>query len=237
MQRYLCTDVEMESSFVQWPFSSRGNIWFGSLTLVVLIILVIAFEACDQTKACYSSSWVQHIWGEEITENGYCERDRTHRFMEEHANSLSNLAFCAVGSVPIACGVADAYRPLYRSKSITKHFRRNHLVEFPLFSVLCGLSWWLMGIMSFSFHAHRTRLTQQLDVGSMYITMAPSTIYWLLFFLDINSSSSILLYARSFVVILDILMGALMTYYKWSLNSTYVILAMLEIASASMLVC
>ena len=161
---YLRTDTQLDESPIHWPFTHKGTILFGSVTTFVIGCFWLGFEICDNVNSCIDNAWPVSVWGElDDGEDDYCEISREHRFMTTHLNSISNLAFSLSGCVALGCGLADLVRAYTRGPAI--HTRRNHILEFPMFSLLCGVSWWMLGLMSFSFHAHRTRLTWTLDVG------------------------------------------------------------------------
>ncbi len=137
----------------------------------MLVLLVGLAEVCDNVESCMANPWAAR--GKySVKPNRYCEQARPDHFMSEHANSVSNIGFFAVGLVMWACGAADAVRersavPVI-SRNAAESRRRNHLTVFPVFSFLFGMSAIMLGLFSFAYHAHSSTLTQQLDVGGIY---------------------------------------------------------------------
>ena len=216
LRTYVCTDEELDSSHVNWPLTATGTKWAFVLCCLFFGGLVVGFEICDNDDKCSRDAWPSKIWGARYQLN-YCEVDRQLRFMAEHQNSLSNLWFCAAGTVTMICGLADYLRPILRSDKALQ--RRNHVLDFPIFSLLCGLNWWLLGVFSFAFHAHPSAITIFLDVGGIYVALSPVVVYVALFFVDVNLEATMLYYIRMSLVVAEIIMSVLLLYYKWELSA------------------
>lgn len=92
------------------------------------------------------------MWGDRASAKAahYCER-KGEGFLEENWNSLSNLAFAYVGFTILTIGVADIIR-LRRNER--RRFR-NHIIEWPGFTIYYALVVIYLFTSSFSFHAHR----------------------------------------------------------------------------------
>ena len=92
------------------------------------------------------------MWGDSASEKAahYCE-SKGEGFLQENWNSLSNLAFAYVGFTLLTIGVADCIR--LRRKECRR--RRNHVIEWPGFTIYFGLVVLYLFTSSFSFHAHR----------------------------------------------------------------------------------
>lgn len=72
--------------------------------------LGIAFEICDNNISCSKNTWKEVFWGNLKHKISYCETRRKNRLMSQHANSMSNLGYCVVGTIVIGCGIGDFYR-------------------------------------------------------------------------------------------------------------------------------
>lgn len=169
----MASHAELLDSSVLWPFTRRGGVWVISLVALVLVLLLGLAEVCDNVESCMANPWA--AWGQ-YKPTKYCEQARPDHFMSQHANSVSNIGFFAVGLVMWACGAADAVRERSAVPVISRNAadsrRRNHLTVFPVFSFLFGMSAIMLGLFSFAYHAHSSTLTQQLDVGGIYWVLA-----------------------------------------------------------------
>lgn len=108
-------------------------------------------------------------------------------------------------------------------------------MDFPLFSILCGLKWWLLGVFSFAFHAHPSSVTILLDVGGIYVALSPCVVYVALFFIDVNFSDNVLYWIRSTLIAAQIVLSILLMYYKWELSAIKVMAGMLGVVIISIL--
>ena len=227
---WVATHDEMLSSSVLWPYTLRGSAWVLSMCALVLVLLVVAAEVCDNVESCMANPWAR--WGA-WSGTGYCEEAHPQRFMAEHANSVSNIGFFGVGFVVLLCGAADAVRERSSVPVLSRHAaalrRRNHLTVFPVFSALFGLSCLGVGFFSFAFHAHSSRFTQQLDVAGIYWVLAAPLWYMHLLFVDVDMSRVRLVVLRAALCVLTLTTDVLMTWYKWSISAMNAMIWMISL--------
>jgi hypothetical protein len=218
---WVASHAELLESSVLWPFTRRGNANMLALVALSLVLLVVGAEVCDNVESCMANPWA--AWGT-YKSTSYCEQARPDHFMSEHANSVSNIAFVAVGFVMWACGAADTVRERsavpVMSRNAAESRRRNHLTTFPVFSFLFGLSAVMLGFCSFVFHAHSSRFTQQLDVGGIYWVLAAPLFYTPLLFVNVNMARVRLVVLRAALIVLTLTTDVLMTWFKWSISAS-----------------
>lgn len=222
-------DAELDESKVAWPFTRKGTkVMLGVVTMII-VLTIVGLMSCQASSKCSENSWKSNFGVRDVPDvagtSSNCERVDEGAFMGEVWNSLSNLAFNYVGLVLIAAGVADAVRmgtlfPLARAQEAPLGAHpRNHMVTFPLYSIFFGISCNLLGAFSFMFHAYDTKLTQQLDVGGIFIVLAASAGYMLLPFVSIELGRGQLLLARGLVVFLTALTGTMLLLFKFSIST------------------
>lgn len=118
------------------------------------------------------------IWSVYAEPSGgsYCERRRPDSAVLEPINSWSNLVYVIVGAWALGCSVSDALARRARSTELSTELstakatvvRRPDVGELrahPLISLLFGLSWCLLGLGSFLFHASYRKPMQWMDVA------------------------------------------------------------------------
>mmetsp|Transcript_28923 Transcript_28923/g.40325 ORF Transcript_28923/g.40325 Transcript_28923/m.40325 type:complete len:406 (+) Transcript_28923:57-1274(+) len=196
MKRYVRTPKELDTSFIAWPFTRRGTVYFALLSTVILGSLLLAVEICDNVRSCSESAW-NHV-KEDRNESGDCETVREDRLLGEHINSISNFSFALVGMIAVGCGVADYIR-ISNTSLVSKDGTstpkprdsgpRNHVLRSPLFSFIFGASVWLLTVTSFLFHARRSPTTEQLDSSGYFPPLVAPTIYCTLWFVSIRISN------------------------------------------------
>lgn len=205
-------EFELKKSSISWPFTSRGNILVFAATLTVVAIAIALAEACDHSAQCSKAAWPSNLFGQRKVEHkSYCEVQRFDRLMSEHANSISNVVYCFIGVLIIACGIGDAARchaifPMLRviikesncasakdieegeEKAPSMPILESHLRSFPFFSLILGTSTVLLGIGSFMLHSYDSDFTRHLDIGGVYLVFVALCFYALSLFWPNNES-------------------------------------------------
>ena len=110
----------------------------------------------------------------------YCERVNFNRFLREPANALSNLGFIFCGefvAIHFFFDIIEKRQELKKQNiNININTRKNvktrqissMIVDYPIWSLLNGLSIMWIGIGSFLFHASLRWFCQTLDVAAIY---------------------------------------------------------------------
>ena len=125
------------------------------ITNIMTIICLIFVVQIGQ------ESWWDFGWLGHNKDGMYCERVRSHDFLKERSNSISNILFVLIGEIVLFFSWYDI--------SIGKHpVRQNLIMKCPIWSVFYGLSLIYLGIGSFMYHASLKHVAQILDVAAIY---------------------------------------------------------------------
>lgn len=103
------------------------------------------------------------------------------------------------------------------------------MTEFPLYSITYGLSCWILGLGSFIFHAHETRITQWIDVAGMYLGLSVVVAYSSLMLVSVDLPMKYQWKYRTISLLSFFIMGFMLFYYKWEINSTKVIIGQIVV--------
>lgn len=109
----------------------------------------------------------------------------------------------------------------------TTPLRRNHMAIFPVFSFIYGLSMNFLGIGSFMMHSYGSDLTQQLDVGGIFVALLAPTFYMPLLFSDINMPRIRMITLRMVLLVLLFTADILMVHFKYSIGTSKAMLGMI----------
>ena len=178
--------AEQPANMSMLPRSCSGgrdlNLWLASLiTLILLLPSAVAFLALTATPAVVerrqiagygrnqttSTFWVFDHWGR-VRSSGYCEPLQASAVLEP-INSWSNYAYIVVGAVTISLATRDM-----RS---TRVLEQRELRAHPGFACLMGLTWVLLGVFSFLFHAAHVTTFWILDVAFTN-NAAAALLFW-----------------------------------------------------------
>mmetsp|Transcript_90 Transcript_90/g.76 ORF Transcript_90/g.76 Transcript_90/m.76 type:complete len:410 (+) Transcript_90:104-1333(+) len=197
---YTRNDKEVEASPISWPFTLSGSVLtLGSITFIFTVIIV-TIVACDNNGSCNAESgWPVEVWGERKKDDWIhlCEESNEENFLAQKSNSLSCFSFMIAGTMVLSCSIADFLRRCYRKKHIlncvsdiengsrinkSEYILRNHVTDWPAFSILYALGLMWGGIASFSMHSHPTALTGALDMGSIWWMLNPLIVFTAILF-------------------------------------------------------
>ncbi|GBG32872.1 Hypothetical Protein FCC1311_090972 [Hondaea fermentalgiana] len=225
------TSEDVLPSRVAWPFTSTGT-W---LTFAIVGVSSGAatwwLESCQASAECTANAWTSDFWGEPrpTHDSEYCETYNYGAFMQQHANSLSNLVFCALGLLVFLCGLADMVRikSILAAPTDAPYHVENHAILCPIYSFMFGGALLTMGIFSFAFHAHNTRFTQQMDVGAIFILLNVIMAGAFQLNLDPDGKRSGIIMFRFVLFVVTFGLSYLMTYYKYSISTLELMLGQL----------
>eukprot|EP01083_Nonionella_stella_P241548 843432_1 len=122
--------------------------WVQIMTIVGFIIIIQYGQA----------SWWDLSWFGSNKRGMYCERVHSDDFLKENSNSKSNIFFVLIGEIILFFYFYDS--------AIFKSYRTNS--QYPVWSLLYGLSMIYVGIGSFFYHASLKHLAQITDVAAIY---------------------------------------------------------------------
>lgn len=139
-----------------------------------------------------------------------------HSIFRTRANAWSNLAYVYVGVFALVASLIDCRRCA----------RGNYLLETPVVGAFFGLSCIFLGIGSGIFHASLTWWGQQLDVAAMYSTLV-ALIALNLGRLRPHTRATGGLPTWPMWILIALLADALLYIYKWEIQSSVVLPALI----------
>eukprot|EP01083_Nonionella_stella_P026667 73471_1 len=125
--------------------------WVQIITIVGFIIIIQYGQA----------SWWDLSWFGSNKRGMYCERVHSDDILKENSNSKSNIFFVLIGEIILFFYFYDS--------AIFKSYRTNS--QYPVWSLLYGLSMIYVGIGSFFYHASLKHLAQITDVAAIYAVL------------------------------------------------------------------
>lgn len=143
----------------------RTRLYLESLRLRAFYLPAIIFLLTTFTTVnAYHLYRFSGVWNTFESAGGnafkFCETNRMNEIIRQPANTWSNFGYLAVGLFALTLAVHD-----YKNKS--RRQSANFLVQYPMFSLLYGLSCLYLFIGSFLFHASLTEYFQRLDQSGL----------------------------------------------------------------------
>lgn len=143
-------------------------LWIAIYLVIFAVFAVASFSS-------HASFWPREAWGAADGTSEYCEPMNADSAVMEPVNAWSNyVTYVLLGAIVCALGTED-YLRLRRDaeeRSCTAGCFGVRLRENPVLSLVCGVSWILLGVGSFFFHASHVEAMHAMDVG---FTMAAAT--------------------------------------------------------------
>ena len=159
-------------------------------TVTCAVCVSITFVIFAILSAVATGNWWDNNHDLGYTKSGgdYCEHVNFNRFLREPANSLSNLGFIVLGEIVAIHFFFDILEKRKEKKKIpSNNFdienTSTNITEYPIWSLLYGLSMMWVGTSSFMFHASLRWLSQTLDVAGIYAML----LYFITLFIFLDS--------------------------------------------------
>ena len=204
------------------PSPARAALAWAPWAVLYLATFVVFLVA---SLSSHDAFWPRQVWGEADGTSEYCEPLHADSGVMEPVNAWSNFAtYGLLGTVVCALGTADALR----LRNADAGFFGERLRDSPMLSLLCGLSWLLLGVGSFFFHASHVEAWHVMDVGftmAAVACMAGVSLVQLLLLHRAESASR-----RAWLTIgtsaLVVLLDAVLIANQRSLNHTAVLVGL-----------
>ena len=169
------------------------------------------------------SAWEGIKLSEAVKRGEYCEFINMGVFFRQNMNSYSNLIYFFFGMIIVLTGLSD--RQEKNNKNVT--------VQFPLISVLCGLSLIYLCFGSTFFHASLTWPGQRFDMNGTYsvaISMILLSVYRLVY--DPAKERSL----QKIFILLFFILVLLFVYLHLVISSTFLLPSLILLVIALSLV-
>ena len=114
-----------------------------------------------------SPDWLASWRQKEPILSPFCERKHIDEYLIEDANALSNLGFVILGEFVCSIYLYDIFHAP-KKESILENNEHNIIIQFPIWTLIHGLTMMYLGIASYLFHGSLTFTTHALDVASIY---------------------------------------------------------------------
>ena len=158
--------------------------------LVVSVCTIVTFSVIALIGN--ASWWNGSFWGDEWSENDYCEYVNVDGFLRQKSNTISNLPFVLVGEFLIFLYMNDTQK----NKDKREFAKVNRVVitytdpkvidkncddtfctikQYPIWTLIYGIKLIYLGTASCLFHGSMKSLGQRLDVAAIYANV----FYWL----------------------------------------------------------
>lgn len=190
------------SSLLKWP-----TILFVIITTLLAVVFAMV--------------WDVNMWeGWKLGPNGFntifCEQNRITQFIRQPANTWSNLAYLFYGLMCARLAIYDkANKPT-----------ANFITRSPIISWVFGFTFLYLCVGSFFYHASLTRIGQHLDMGGTYGLVAFPIIVNLARIYRRYKPTSDALLTRG-VLIATVVVFILIFAFKWQMNSSIVLPALI----------